>query len=58
MTKVKRIKATLDPAEGAERAPDGVAPEKEKISDLREALRTGSSHPQILNLRRVTPTVG
>ena len=58
MTKVKRIKATLDPAEGAERAPDGVAPEKEKISDLREALRTGSSHPQILNLRRVTPKVG
>ena len=54
----KRARATPDPVERAQRAPDGVAPEGEKISDLREARRTGSPHPDILNLRRVTPKMG
>ncbi len=54
----KKIRATHYPVDQAQRAPDGVAPGGEKISDLREALRTGSSHPDILNLRRVTPKEG
>ena len=58
MEKQKRIRATCYPADQTQSAPDGVAPGGEKISDLREALRTGTSHPDILNLRRVTPKEG
>jgi len=56
MEKVNRIKAACYPADQS--APDGVASQGEKISELREALRTGAPHKDILNLRRVTPRVG
>jgi hypothetical protein len=58
MEKHKKIKATCRPADQTQSAPDGAASGGEKISDLREALRTGTPHPDILNLRRVTPKVG
>ena len=54
----KRLKATTAPAEQAKSASDGVARETEDIGQLRDALRTGTQHPRIMNLRRVQPRVG
>ncbi len=56
MEKSNRMKAASYPADRS--APDGVASQGERISDLREALRTGAPHKGILNLRRVTPRIG